>query len=204
MKLYQANSSPNSRRVRIFLVEKGLDIPFVDVDLSKGRSHTSDYLKINPMGEVPALVIDESTSISESVAICRYFEALQPGPPLFGSTPKESAVIEMWQRRIELKWFVPLTQYWLHSAPMWAHRVRQIPGLAEQHRESISRFLIWLDGDIADREYIAGDSYSMADILALTTMDHANSARVGLHVSQELGNLARWHETVSRRPSAKA
>lgn len=204
MKLYQSYFSPNSRRVRIFLAEKGLEVQCIDVDIRSGQSHTPEYLKINPMGAVPALVIDADTVIAESVAICRYFEALQPEPRLFGSTPTETAVIEMWQRRIELKWFVPLTQYWLHSAPMWSYNVKQIQDLAEQNRDEISQFLSWLDGDMADREYIAGDRYSMADIIALTTMDHANSVHVGLEVSQELDNLARWHERVSSRPSAKA
>ena len=204
MKLYQSYFSPNSRRVRMFLAEKGLEVPCVDVDIRSGQSHTPEYLKINPMGAVPALVIDDEPAIAESVAICRYFEAIRPEPRLFGSTPKETAVIEMWQRRIELKWFVPLTQYWLHSAPMWAYNVKQIPELAGQNRDEINRFLTWLDGDMADREYIAGNRYSMADIIALTTMDHANSIHVGLEVNQELGNLARWHERVSSRPSARA
>jgi glutathione S-transferase len=202
MKLYQSHFSPNSRRVRMFLAEKGLEVPCIDVDIRSGQSHTPDYLKINPMGQVPVLTMDDDSSIAESVAICHYFEALRPEPALFGGTPRETAVIEMWQRRIELKWFVPLTQYWLHSAPMWAYNVRQIPELAEQNRDEISRFLTWLDGDMADREFIAGDRYSMADIIALTTMDHANSVHVGLKVSPELHNLARWHERVSGRPSA--
>ncbi len=163
MKLYQSYVSPNSRRVRIFLAEKGLEIPCDEVDILKGQSHT-----------------------------------------LFGTTAKETAVIEMWQRRIELKWFVPLTEYWMRSAPMWAQRVKQIPELAEQNSEAINQFLVWLDGDMAGREYIAGDHYSIADIIALTTMDHADSVHVGLKVSQELKNLARWHDTVSNRPSAQA
>jgi len=204
MKLYQYSMSPNSRRVRLFLAEKGLDIPCVEVDISRGENHSPAYLKINPMGAVPALEADDGTYIAESVAICRYFEALQPQPSLFGVTPMEIAMIEMWQRRIELKWFVPLTEYWLHSAPMYAQRVRQIPALAEQNRAAISQFLTWLDGDLANREYIAGDRYSMADILALTTMDHGNSPDVGLMTSPELKHLARWHRIVSSRDSVKA
>jgi len=203
MKLYQSFLSPNSRRVRIFLAEKGLEVPFVDVDISKGLSHTPDYLKINPMGAVPALTLDDDTTIAESVAICRYFEALRPEPALFGCTPREIAEIEMWQRRIELKWFVLLIEYWHHSSPMWADRVRQIPALAEQNQAAIAQFLTWLDGDMADREYIAGDVYTFADIIALTTVDHANSVHVGLRVSEELKNLARWHDVVSSRPSAR-
>jgi len=204
MKLYQSNWSPNSRRVRIFLAEKGLEVPCVEIDISKGLSHTPDYLKINPMGQVPALELDDGSVIAESVAICRYFEALQSAPTLFGSAPKEVAGIEMWQRRIELNWFIPLTQYWLHTSPMYAQRVKQIPELAAQNHAAISQFLTWLDGDLANREFLAGDRHSMADILALTTMDHANSPYVGLTVSPEFKNLARWHETVSSRASARA
>lgn len=204
MKLYQSHWSPNSRRVRIYLAEKALEVPCVEVDISKGQSHTPEYLKINPMGEVPALELDDRSVIAESVAICRYFEALHPTPPLFGSTPKEIADIEMAQRRIELKWFMPLTQYWLHTSPMYAQRVQQMPQLAEQNRAAIEQFLLWLDSNLATCEYVARDSYSMADILALTAMDHTNSPHVGLTVSPGLKNLARWHQTVSSRASARA
>lgn len=204
MRLYHSYVSPNSRRVRIFLAEKGIAIPCTQVDIRKGQSHTPEYLEINPMGEVPALTLDDGTSLAESVAICRYFEAQQPAPALFGTTPRQTAVIEMWQRRIELKWFVPLTQYWLHSTPMWAQRMKQIPELAEQNCAAIAQFLMWLDDDLASREYMAGSEFSMADIIALTTMDHADSAYVGLDVSPALKNLARWHERVSGRPSANA
>ncbi|MEP7293526.1 MAG: glutathione S-transferase family protein [Chloroflexota bacterium] len=204
MKLYQFDYSPNSRRVRIYLAEKGISVPCVDVDISRGQSHSPEYVKINPMGEVPALEMDDGSVIAESLAICRYFEALQPEPNLFGVTPNEIAVIEMWQRRIELKWFAPMTQYWLHSAPMYAQRLRQIPELVEQNRAAINQFVAWLDGEMANREYIAGDRYSIADILALVTMDHGNWAAVGCGVSPELKHLARWHQTVSSRPSAQA
>ena len=204
MKLYQTNYSPNSRRVRIFLAEKGLDVPYIHVDLSKGESHTPDYLKMNPMGEVPLLETDDGCYIAESVAICRYFEALQPEPHLFGSTPLEIATIEMWQRRIELKWFGPLTQYWLHTSPMYTRHLKQIPEWADQNCKAVDKFVTWLDGDLSNREYIAGDRYSIADILALAAIDHGNSAVVGLQTNPELNNLARWHQTVSRRPSATA
>jgi len=203
MKLHQSNLSPNSRRVRVFLAEKGLDIPYVDVDLSKGESHTPDYLNMNPMGEVPMLETDDGCYITESVAICRYFEALQPEPHLFGVTPIEMATIEMWQRRIELKWFGPLTQFWGHTSPRFAHRHGQIPEWAEQNAQAVGEFVTWLDSELSGREYIAGESFSIADILALATFDHGN-ATVGLKTSPALKNLVRWHQMVSRRPSARA
>ena len=203
MKLYQSHLSPNSRRVRLFLAEKGLDIPSVEVDLRTGESHTPDYLKMNPMGEVPVLETDEGCYIAESVAICRYVEALQPEPHLFGVTPIEMALIEMWQRRIELKWFGPLTQFWHHSSPLFAHKLRQIPEWAEHNAQAVGEFVTWLDSELSDREYIAGKCLSIADILALVAIDHANTA-VGLKTSPALKNLMRWHQTVSRRPSAIA
>jgi glutathione S-transferase len=203
MKLYQYDFSPNSRRVRLFLAEKGIVIPYVHVDISKGESHTPDYLKMNPMGEVPLLETDDGCYIAESVAICRYFEALQPEPHLFGVTPGEIATIEMWQRRVELKWFAPLTAYWLHTSPMFAHKLKQLPDWAEQNCKAVGEFLTWLDGDLSAREYIAGERYSIADILALAAIDHG-SAVVGLNTSPELKKLARWHRTVSGRASASA
>ena len=203
MKLYQNQLSPNSRRVRLCLAEKGLEIPLVPVDITRGESHTPDFLKLNPMGEVPVLELDDGTCIAESVAICRYFEALQPAPSLFGRTPKEIATIEMWQRRIELKWFGPLTQYWLHTSPMFSYRMKQIPEWADQNCKAVNEFVAWLDAEIAGREYMAGTDYGIADILALAAMDHGNGV-VGLKTSAELKNLARWHQTVSSRPNANA
>jgi glutathione S-transferase len=202
MKLYQFHLSPNSRRVRLFLAEKGLDIPCVHVDISQGESHAPEYLKMNPMGEVPLLETDDGRYIAESVAICRYFEALQPEPPLFGVTPDEIATIEMWQRRIELKWFGPLIMFWHHTSPIFAPILKQIPEWAEHNRQAICHFVTWLDGALAGREYIAGERYTMADILALATIDHGNI--IGLETSPELQNLWRWHGTVSSRKSAQA
>jgi glutathione S-transferase len=203
IKLYQYDLSPNSRRVRIFLAEKGLYVPTVSVDISKGESHTPDFLKLNPMGEVPLLATDDGCYIAESVAICRYFEVIQPEPYLFGATPTDIATIEMWQRRIELKWFGPLTQYWAHTSPIFASKFKQIPEWAEQNCQAIMTFLAWLDSELSGREYIAGDRYSIADILALAAIDHSNYV-VGLKTSPAFINLARWHQMVSSRPSAKA
>ncbi len=203
MQLYQYFGSPNSRRVRIYLAEKGMQIPCIEVDIGRGESHTPEYLRMNPMGEVPLLQTDGGAYIAESVAICRYLEALQPEPRLFGTTADEVGSIDMWQRRIELKWFVPLTGYWMHTSPIYVQRLTQIPAWAEQNRHAISDFLIWLDGELAARTFIAGDRYSIADILALTTMDHSNRV-VGLAVDPDLKHLARWHRTVSERPSARA
>jgi glutathione S-transferase len=203
MKLHQYDYSPNSRRVRIFLAEKGLDIPTVPVDIRKGESHTPDYLRMNPMGEVPLLETNDGCYIAESVAICRYFEAIQPEPTLFGVTSTEIATIEMWQRRVELKWFGPLTLYWAHTSPIFASKFKQIPEAAEQNCQAVHTFLSWLDSELSSREYIAGERYSIADILALTAIDHGNQV-VGLKTSPALKNLARWHEMVSSRPSARA
>ena len=204
MKLYQYTLSPNSRRVRIFIAEKGVELPFIHVDITRGESHIPEYLKINPMGAVPVLELDDGSYIAESVAICRYFEALQPEPSLFGVAPLEIARIEMWQRRIELKWYMPATMFWLHSSPVNAARIKQIPEWAEQNREAVSKFLGWLDGEMAHREYVAGDKFSIADILAFTASMDQSKPTVGLNFDPALKNLARWHARVSSRPSANA
>lgn len=203
MKLYQSEFSPNSRRVRMYLAEKRVQVPCVQVDIRKGATHTPEYLKINPMGEVPVLELDNGRRIAESIAICRYFEALYPEPSLFGATPDQIGTIEMWQRRIELKWFGPLISYWHHTSPMWTTGVKQIPEWAEQTRVAINKFLTWLDSDMSEREFIAGASFSIADILGLAAMDHGNLI-VGFMTPPELRNIARWHATVSSRASAKA
>lgn len=203
MKLYQSNFSPNSRRVRIYLAEKQIQVPCVEVDIRTGASHTPEYLKRNPMGEVPALELDDGQVIAESIAICRYFEALHRHTALFGTTAQEIATIEMWQRRIELKWFGPLVAYWHHSAPSWAGRVKQIPELAAQNRGQIINFCTWLDGEMADREYIAGREFTIADILGLVAFDHGVYVG-GFEPVKELKNLERWRTLVASRPGAGA
>jgi len=152
---------------------------------------------------VPILILDDGTAISESVAICRYFEEQQPEPPLFGRTPMERVLVEMWQRRMELALFFSVAQCFRHSHPAMAELEKpQIKEWAEVNRSRVLTLLSWLDEELAGRRYIAGDVYTIADITALVAVDFMKPARI--ERPSELKNLARWYEEVSSRPSAKA
>jgi glutathione S-transferase len=203
MKLYDGGRAPNPRRVRVYLAEKGIAVPMEQVDLGAMAQKSPAYTAINPLQRVPALELDDGTIITESIAICRYFEVLQPEPPLFGVGAKEAAVVEMWQRRVELHLFWPVTQVFRHSHPaMKAMEVPQVPDWAEANKPRVPEFLSLLDGELKDRRYIAGDRYSVADITGLVSIDFMKPAK--LAVPDTLGNLKRWHAEVSARPSAQA
>ena len=203
MKLYDSKMAPNPRRTRIFLAEKGIDVPTEQVDMMKMEHRTPEYTAINPLQRMPALVLDDGTVITESLAICRYFEALQPEPPLFGVGAKESALVEMWSRRVENNFFATVAAVFRHLHPaMKELEVPQVPAWAEANRPRVTAFLELLDGELARREFIAGDRFSVADITALCTVDFMKPAR--LAVPEGAANVKRWHAAVSARPSAKA
>lgn len=203
MKLYDYTIAPNPRRVRIFLAEKGIDVPLVPVDIRGGGARTPEILEKNPFGGIPVLELDDGTCISESVAICRYFEELQPDPPLFGATPIEKATVEMWLRRVELNFMVPTGMVWLHGNPLTAKIVDQIPEIADQYRDRIHRGYKLFDQQLASNEYLAGDFYSVVDAVALPSVDFAGSL-VAEPFDNELEHLKRWHKSVSSRDSAEA
>jgi glutathione S-transferase len=203
MKLYDGGRAPNPRRVRIYLAEKGIAVPMEQVDLGAMAQKSAAYTAINPLQRVPALELDDGTIITESIAICRYFEVLQPEPPLFGVGAKEAAIVEMWQRRVELHLFWPVSQVFRHSHPaMKAMEVPQVPDWAEANKPRVLEFLSLLDGELKGRRYVAGDRYSVADITGLVAIDFMKPAK--LAVPDTLGNLKRWHAEVSARPSARA
>jgi glutathione S-transferase len=173
------------------------------VDLGAMAQKSAAFTAINPLQRVPALELDDGTIITESIAICRYFEVLQPEPPLFGVGAKEVAIVEMWQRRVELHLFWPVSQVFRHSHPaMKAMEVPQVPDWAEANKPRVLEFLSLLDGELNGRRYIAGDRYSVADITGLVAIDFMKPAK--LAVPDTLGNLKRWHAEVSARPSAQA
>jgi glutathione S-transferase len=205
MKLYTYTGAPNPRRVHIFLAEKGIEIPFEQVDIMKRENRTPEFIeKVNVMGGLPVLELDDGSHIAESVSICRYLEALNPEPSLFGATPKEQGVIDMWLRRVELNFMVPVGQVWIHGSPLTkAVNPNQIAEAAEFGRKTVGRYFEFLDGQLAKREFIAGDSYSMVDISALCTLDFG-AALIKLVPDPGLENLSRWHQGVSARPSASA
>jgi glutathione S-transferase len=210
MKLYDAEWAPSPRRVRIYLAEKGIEIERVSVDLRQNEQLADPYLEINPRGAVPALELDDGEVICESAAICRYFEATQPEPPLFGVTPLEVARIESWTRRIETDGYAAAVYVFRNSNPAFKDRAAagkwpampQIPELAARGVIMWSAFVEALNTRLADRDWIAGDAYSFADISALVTIDFARAAK--LVPGEQHRHLKCWHEAASARPSAKA
>ena len=203
MKLYDGGRAPNPRRVRIYLAEKGVTVPTEQVDLGSLQHRSAAFAAINPMQRVPALVLDDGTVITESMAICRYFEALHPDPPLFGRGARESALVEMWSRRVEFHLYLPVSFVFRHLHPAMKAMVDpQVPAWGEANKPLVSEFLHFLDGELAQRPFVAGHEFSVADITALIAVDFMKVAK--LTVPDDLVNVRRWHQEVSARPSAKA
>jgi glutathione S-transferase len=202
MKLYDMRSGLNPRRVRIFLAEKGLELPKVEVDMVKGDNRTAEFLALNPLGTLPVLELDDGTVLTESIAICRYLEELHPDPPLFGVDPLDRAKVEMWNRRAELEILVPATGAFIHGHKFWEGRRRQVPDYAVLARETALERFAWLDGELATREYLAGPRYTVADITLQCSLVLAKNT--GLPVPEGCINLQRWFAAVSARPTARA
>ena len=202
MKLYDGGRAPNPRRVRIFLAEKGLSVPTQPVDLGTLEHKTPAYTAINPLQRVPALMLDDGTVITESVAICRYFEALRPQPPLFGRDGREGALIEMWNRRIELNLYEAISAVFRHLHPAMREREQQIPQWGEANKQRAIGFLALLDRELGERAYAAGEHYSVADITGLVAIDFMKPAK--LELPAEFANVRRWHAQLAARPSAAA
>ncbi len=202
MKLDDSKLAPNPRRVRIFLAEKGIQVPTEQVDIAKAVNRQAPFLAKNPMGGVPVLELDDGTYLAESVAICRYFEGTQPDPPLMGVDVKDRSVVEMWQRRMELEVFAPIAQTFRNTHEFFQGRIEQVPAWGEVCRRAAGKRLEWLDGELARREYVAGDRFTIADITALVGIDFGRITKIGIQPGQK--NLQRWYEQVSARPSAKA
>jgi glutathione S-transferase len=206
MKLYNDNDpAPNPRRVRIFLLEKGIDVPLVHVPLAEGKHKTSEFLAKNSLGQLPVLELDDGSTLSESVSICRYLEALHPEPALFGRSALESARIDMWIRRIELRVMMPAGMVWVHCHPFTAAYAAsqgraQFKEFGESNLKVFAGACRWLDGEIAGRAFVAGETYSMADIILQTTLDFG--AAIGIDLPEDCKNLRDWYARVSSRPSA--
>jgi glutathione S-transferase len=203
MKLYDGGRAPNPRRTRVFLAEKDIELPIEQVDLGAMQHKSAAYAAVNPLMRVPALVLDDGTVITESIAICRYFEALHPDPPLFGRGALEMARIEMWNRRLELHLLFPVSHVFRNSHPaMKEMEVPQVPAWAEANKPRIQEFVTLLDAELEHRPFIVGDAFSVADITGLVAVDFMKPAK--LAVPDKLTNLKRWHADVSARPSASA
>jgi glutathione S-transferase len=202
MKLYDTKMAPNPRRVRIFLAEKGIQVPDEQVDLAKAQNRTPDFLKINPFGGVPVLQMDDGTYLAESVAICRYFEETHPEPRLMGIDARDRALVEMWQRRMEQNLFGMVTGCFRNTSDFFKGRIPQVAEYGAVCRQAAEKTLGMLDGFLANGKFIAGERYTIADITALVAIDFAKLIK--LRITTEQTNLARWYEAVSSRPSAKA
>ncbi|SUS03279.1 Glutathione S-transferase [uncultured Defluviicoccus sp.] len=202
MRLYNLKAGMNPRRVRIFLAEKDIQIPTVDIDMMKGENRTPEFLAMNPLGKLPVLELDDGAFISESIAICRYLEELHPAPNLFGSTPTERAIVEMWNRRMDLELVQPMSEQFVHLSSFFAGRVEQIAKVGAHARQHAMRTLQWLDAELAQRPYIASSRYTVADISAQCAM--VLGKNTGVPLPEDLPNLGRWWADVSSRPTARA
>lgn len=202
MKLYDNKTAPNPRRVRIFIAEKGLEIPSEQVDIGKLATRTPQFMAINPLARVPVLQLDDGSHIAESIAICRYLEALHPEPSLFGATPNEKAHIEMWVHRVEYELAQNVFQCFQNTHEYMKERQQQVPEFGELCRERANAFCVLLDERLGGSRYIGGEHYSMADISAQMALDFGKVVKI--RIADDQKNLRRWHDEVSARPSAAA
>jgi glutathione S-transferase len=209
MKLYDCTPAPSPRRVRVFLAEKGIVVPTVQVDLRADEQFSPAFRAVNPDCIVPVLALDDGTCIADVMAICVYFEALQPEPPLMGVGAQDRAIVTAWQRRVERDGFFAVAEAFRNSTPAFKGRAlpgaddyEQIPALVERGRARVGRFFAMLDARLADHDFVAGRRYSIADITALVAVDFARWIKLAL--PEECSHLRRWHGAVSARPSAKA
>lgn len=203
MKLYDGGRAPNPRRVRIFFAEKGVSLPeLVPIDMAKKEHRSEAFTKINPAQRLPVLELDDGTALAETIAICRYIEALHPQPPLFGRDAKEQGTIEMWNRRVELGLFASVAAVFRHSHPSMAELEEQVPEWAEANREQVDDHLWLLELQLASSGFICGEALTVADITAGIAIDFMKPSRIPL--PEDFVNIRRWHRQLSTRPSWKA
>lgn len=205
MKLYQSDKAPNPRRARVFMVEKGVDmsqVEIINLDIMAAENLTDDYKKKNPLGGVPTLELDNGTCIAESMAISRYFEEIQPEPPLMGRGAEDKAIVEMWNRRMELNLLLPVAMAFRNISGAFKDREKCSTEFGEISLERATQIFGFLNKHLANSEYIAGDNFSVADITALCTVDFARVVK--LRIGEDQTHLKRWHDSVSARESAKA
>jgi glutathione S-transferase len=209
LKLYHAVNSPNSRRVRIFLAEKGLRPTLISVDLGAGEQHSEAYRAINPRRVVPALVLDDGATIGEVSAIMRYLDEAFPETPLLGATPKDKGLVIMWERFAELEGFAPVMEGLRNKverlkgrAIAGPHGYEQIPALVDRSMLRVKNFLTDLNARLEQVAFLAGERFSAADITALVTIDFAKALDISIPEGHPA--LTRWKEAVSARPSMSA
>jgi glutathione S-transferase len=204
MKLYNS-LGPNPKLVRMFAAEKGITFPEVEeVDLRAGANREEPYLSRNPAGQLPSLQLDDGRVIAETTAICEYLEETKPQPPLVGRSPAERAETRMWTRRVEWKIVQPLADgfRFAEGLPLFKSRIRVIPEAAEGLKATAQDGLAWLDRQMAGRQWIVPDRFSLADIVLYAFVEFG--AMVGQGPDPKLASLADWQERMKARPSAKA
>ena len=202
MLLHDLSPGMHPRRVRIFLAEKGVSIPRREVDVAGGANATPQFLRLNPLGRLPVLELDDGSAIAESLAICRYLEARYPDPPLMGRTPEESARIDMWTLRMDIELSRPIGEAFVHGGEFYRGRIEQVPEVAAWSRGRALATMTWLDRELAGRSHVAGDEYTLADIVAQCACVLGKAA--GVRIPPELAHLTRWFAAVSARPTARA
>lgn len=203
MRLYTTTRAPNPRRVDIFLAEKSVEIPREEIDINALQHKAEAFGRLNPVQRVPVLELDDGTCLSESIAICRYFEETVPEPPLFGVDPLDRALVEMWQRRIEFGLLLSVAQAFRHLHPAMAKmEVPQVADWGEANKARANEELRLLDRELGQRSYVAGDRFTVADITAVVAVDFLKPARIPL--PEECGNIRRWRDELSSRPSLAA
>jgi glutathione S-transferase len=202
MILHDLSAGMHPRRVRIFLAEKGVSIERREVDAGGGANATQDFIRLNPLGKLPVLELNDGSAIAESLAICRYFEAMYPDPPLMGRTPREAADVEMWTLRMDHELSQMITLVFVHSSDFYRGRVEQIPEVANWARGRAIETMNWLDRELAGRRHIAGENYTLADIVAQCACVLGKA--VGLRIPSDMTNLSRWFTEVTARPTARA
>lgn len=203
MMLYDTRTAPNPRRVRMYLAEKGLSVPMTQVDLGKMEHKSEAFRALNPHVQTPVLVLDDGFALSETIAICRYFEELHPNPPLFGVGARGKAVVEMWQRRVEFGLMISVQAVFRHTHPAMTQLENpQVREIAENHRPRVAAWLEMFDKELANRPFVAGEAFSVADITAFVAVEFMRPAR--LAVPETLVNVGRWRAEIAARPSAAA
>lgn len=203
MKLYDGGMAPNPRRVRIYLAEKGIEVPLENVDMGALEHKSEKIADRNPLQRLPVLELDDGTVLTETIAICRYFEELNPEPPLFGTGALERAQVEMWQRRVELHFFYPVAAAFRHTHPaMKDWEVPQVPAWGEANRDKAVEFIRLLDDHLKDREFIVADRFTVADITASVATGFMKPAKIT--VPDDVPNFTRYAEAMKARPSYRA
>lgn len=203
MKLYNS-VGPNPQVVRTFMAERGIEVPMEDIDIMSGVNRQSDYLEVNPAGQLPALELDDGSLLTEITVICEYLDESQPGTPLMGTTPEQRAQVRRWTRWADLNVCEPLANgfRFAEGLPLFQDRMRCIPEASDGLKACAQDKLAWLDTEMAGRDFLAGDQFSLADILLSSFL--AFGEQVGQPLNRDLKTVSAWYDRCQARPSAKA